>query len=142
MKPNPITVTFWKYDLGDGWEAWAGKTEVDNDLVSFRLAHPEDFWFHINGLPGSHVILKFTGDTEDKPEPTRQLKDAAAAIAAYHSKARNAGNVAVTCTKAKFVSKPKGAKPGSVQVRQTNNLKAKPAIPKPPTDAKIILEYD
>ena len=54
MKYVPPTVSFWKYDLGDGWEAWAGKTAEDNDLLSLRVATPEDFWFHICGMSGSH----------------------------------------------------------------------------------------
>lgn len=138
MKYVPPTVSFWKYNLGDGWEAWAGKTAEDNDLLSLRVAAPEDFWFHICGMPGSHVILKAVSD--DTSEPTRPLREKAAAVAAYHSKARNAGNVSVSCTKAKFVSKPKGVHAGLVEIRQETNLKVKPAIPCEPVDGKITLE--
>ena len=137
MKYVPPTVSFWKYDLGGGWEAWAGKTAEDNDLLSLRVAAQEDFWFHICGMPGSHVILKAVSD--DAGEPTRELREKAAAVAAYHSKARNAGNVAVSCTKAKFVSKPKGAHAGLVEIRQETNLKVKPSIPCPPTDGKLTI---
>ena len=28
---------YWSYDLGGGWVAMAGKSDVDNDLVSFAL---------------------------------------------------------------------------------------------------------
>ena len=137
MKYVPPTVSFWKYDLGGGWEAWAGKTAEDNDLLSLRVAAQEDFWFHICGMPGSHVILKAVSN--DAGEPTRELREKAAAIAAYHSKARNAGNVAVSCTKAKFVSKPKSTHAGLVEIRQETNLKVKPSIPGPPTDGKLTL---
>ena len=137
MKYVPPTVSFWKYDLGGGWEAWAGKTAEDNDLLSLRVAAPEDFWFHICGMSGSHVLLKAVAD--DAGEPTRELREKAAAIAAYHSKARNAGNVSVSCTRAKFVGKPKGAHAGLVEIRQENNLKVKPSIPGPPTDGKLTL---
>ena len=138
MKYVPPTVSFWKYDLGGGWEAWAGKTAEDNDLLSLRVAAPEDFWFHICGMPGSHVLLKAVSD--DAGEPTRELREKAAAVAAYHSKARNAGNVSVSCTRAKFVGKPKGAHAGLVEIRQETNLKVKPSIPGPPTDGKLTLE--
>ena len=137
MKYVPPTVSFWKYDLGGGWEAWAGKTAEDNDLLSLRVAAPEDFWFHICGMSGSHVLLKAVSD--DAGEPTRELREKAAAVAAYHSKARNAGNVAVSCTKAKFVSKPKSTHAGLVEIRQETNLKVKPSIPGPPTDGKLTL---
>jgi len=137
MKYVPPVVSFWKYDLGGGWEAWAGKTAEDNDLLSLRVAAPEDFWFHICGMPGSHVLLKAVSD--DVCEPTRELREKAAAVAAYHSKARNAGHVSVSCTRAKFVGKPKGAHAGLVEIRQETNLKVKPSIPGPPADGKITL---
>ena len=137
MKYVPPTVSFWKYDLGGGWEAWAGKTAEDNDLLSLRVAAPEDFWFHICGMSGSHVLLKAVSD--DAGEPTRELREKAAAVAAYHSKARNAGNVSVSCTRAKFVGKPKDAHAGLVEIRQETNLKVKPSIPGPPTDGKLTL---
>ena len=137
MKYVPPTVSFWKYDLGGGWEAWAGKTAEDNDLLSLRVAAPEDFWFHICGMSGSHVLLKAVSD--DAGEPTRELREKAAAVAASHSKARTAGNVSVSCTRAKFVGKPKGAHAGLVEIRQETNLKVKPSIPGPPTDGKLTL---
>ncbi|MBW1646332.1 MAG: fibronectin-binding domain-containing protein, partial [Deltaproteobacteria bacterium] len=59
----------------------------------------------------------------------RQLLRQAAAIAAWHSKARQGGTVAVSCTKAKYVGKPRGAKPGTVQIRRETVLKVKPALP-------------
>jgi predicted ribosome quality control (RQC) complex YloA/Tae2 family protein len=65
----------------------------------------------------------------DGEEPDRQTRKAAAAIAAYHSKAREAGVVPVACTQAKNVSKPRGAKPGTVAVRKEEILKVRPAIP-------------
>ena len=42
---------YWSYDLGGGWVAMAGKSDVDNDLVSFRLARQTDYWFHLSGAP-------------------------------------------------------------------------------------------
>ncbi len=137
MKYVPPTVSFWKYDLGGGWEAWAGKTAEDNDLLSLRVAAPEDFWFHICGMSGSHVLLKAV--SYDAGEPTRELREKAAAVAAYHSKARNAGNVSVSCTRAKFVSKPKGAHAGLVEIRQETHLTVRPSIPDAPTDGKLTL---
>ncbi len=56
--------------------------------------------------------------------PTREL---AASIAAYHSKARGAGTVAVSCCEAQYVSKPKGAPAGTVSITKEIVLKVKPA---------------
>jgi predicted ribosome quality control (RQC) complex YloA/Tae2 family protein len=103
----------------------AGKTDADNDRLSLKIAGPGDWWFHVRGMPGSHVILKTAGDRE----PDRQTLERAAAIAAYHSKARKGGVVAVSGTLARYVTKPRGAKPGSVNIRKERVFKVRPALP-------------
>ena len=112
-----------EYELPGEWIVFAGKTESDNDRLSLKVAHPNDWWFHVRGMPGSHVILRAKPDEE----PDRETLKRAAAIAAYHSKARNGGVVAVSCTQACHVSKPRGAKPGSVSIRKESVLKVRPA---------------
>lgn len=103
----------------------AGRSDADNDRLSLKMANPDDWWFHVRGMPGSHVLLRHhPGEDADR----RVLKQAAA-IAAYHSKARNGGVVAVSCTKARYVTKPRGAKPGTVQIRKEIIFKVKPEIP-------------
>lgn len=61
-------------------------------------------------------------------EPDRQTLKRAAAIAAYHSKARQAGVVAVSCTRARYVTKPRGAAVGTVQIRKETVLKVRPEL--------------
>ncbi|MEM7165739.1 MAG: NFACT RNA binding domain-containing protein [Planctomycetota bacterium] len=121
---TPPAPKCWEYELPGGLRALAGKTDADNDQLSLRIAAANDYWFHVKGMPGSHVIL-LCGDIE----PDRETLKQAAAIAAYHSKARGGGTVAVNMTQAKHVSKPKGAKPGTVQIRRESTLKVKPALP-------------
>jgi predicted ribosome quality control (RQC) complex YloA/Tae2 family protein len=75
-------------------------------------------------MPGSHVILQ--GPPGE--EPDRQTLKRAAAIAAYHSKAREAGVVAVSCTRVRYVTKPRDAKVGTVQIRKEVVLKVRPAV--------------
>jgi predicted ribosome quality control (RQC) complex YloA/Tae2 family protein len=111
------------YTLPEGWYVLVGRTDADNDYLSFRLARPEDWWFHVRGMPGSHVILQGPPGAE----PDRQTLERAAAIAAYHSKARNAGVVPVSGTRARDVTKPRGAKAGTVQIRHEQVFKVRPA---------------
>jgi predicted ribosome quality control (RQC) complex YloA/Tae2 family protein len=111
------------YALPGGWRVLVGRTEADNDRLSLKLARPGDWWFHVRGMPGSHVVLQGPAGEE----PDRTTREAAAAIAAHHSKARGGGVVAVTCTRARYVTKPPGAKPGTVQVRKEVVLKVRPA---------------
>ena len=49
-------------------------------------------------------------------DPDRETLHRAAAIAAYHSKARDAGVVAVSGTRVRDVRKPRGAQAGTVQI--------------------------
>ena len=53
--------------------------------LSLEVAQPADWWFHADKVPGSHVILRAKADEEPSSETLRQ----AAAVAGYHSKARN-----------------------------------------------------
>lgn len=114
-----------EYALPGGWKVLAGRTEADNDRLSLRLARPEDWWFHVRGQSGSHVVLQ--GPAGEKPGGG--LLKAAAAVAAWHSKARAGGLVAVSCTQARFVSKPRGARPGTVQIRRETVLRVRPGLP-------------
>ncbi|MGE3538629.1 MAG: NFACT RNA binding domain-containing protein [Candidatus Tectimicrobiota bacterium] len=111
------------YTLPGGWQVLVGRTDADNDYLRVRVARPDDWWFHVRGLPGSHVILQGPpGAAADRQTLTR-----AAAIAAYHSKARHAGVVPVSGTRARDVTKPRGAKAGTVQIRHERVFKVRPA---------------
>ncbi len=121
-----------EYLLPGGWKALAGGTDRENERLSLRLASPEDLWFHVRGLPGSHVLLRGPPGAE----PDRDTLKRAAAIAAYHSKARHGGVVAVSCTLARYVTKAHGAKPGTVQIRKEIVLKVRPGLPEPPSAAQ------
>jgi predicted ribosome quality control (RQC) complex YloA/Tae2 family protein len=122
---NPEDIRVWRYALPGGFTALAGKTDDDNECLSLKVARANDYWFHVHGLPGSHVVLQ----GPEGEDPDRDTLKAAAAIAAYHSKARNAGIVPVSCTRASNVSKPRGAKAGTVQIRKETTLKVRPGLP-------------
>jgi predicted ribosome quality control (RQC) complex YloA/Tae2 family protein len=113
-----------KYELPGKWILLVGATDSDNDYLSTRLAKPEDWWFHADGVPGSHVILCAKPEVEPDRETLRQ----AAAVAAYHSKARGAGTAKVRCTRARHVSKPRGSKIGTVRVSEGTVWKVYPRI--------------
>ena len=111
------------YTLPGGWQVLVGRTDADNELLSFEVARPDDWWFHSRGMPGSHVILQGPPGAD----PDRETLHRAAAIAAYHSKARDAGVVAVSGTRVRDVSKPRGAQAGTVQIRHEKVFKVRPA---------------
>jgi len=117
-----------EYLLPGGWRVLAGSTDRENERLSLRLAAPGDHWFHVRGLPGSHVLLQGPSGAA----PDRDTLKRAAAIAAYHSKARHGGVVAVSCTLARYVTRAHGSKPGTVQIRKEIVLKVRPELPNPP----------
>jgi predicted ribosome quality control (RQC) complex YloA/Tae2 family protein len=47
-----------EYTLPQRWTVLVGRTDTDNDYLSLTMARPDDWWFHVRGVPGSHVILR------------------------------------------------------------------------------------
>jgi predicted ribosome quality control (RQC) complex YloA/Tae2 family protein len=113
-----------EYQLPGGWTLLVGGSAADNDYLSTELAEPGDWWFHVDGVPGAHVLLRARLDHE----PARETLEQAAAVAAYHSKARNAGMVPVHCTRARYVTKSRGASAGTVEVARGKTLKVRPDV--------------
>jgi predicted ribosome quality control (RQC) complex YloA/Tae2 family protein len=122
---RPPEPALWRYELPGGWVVLAGRTDADNDRLSLKIAKPNDWWFHVKGRPSSHVVLQVPAGEE----PSRDVLEAAAAVAAWHSKVREANLVAVSGTQARFVTKPSGAKPGTVQIRKEKTFMVRPGIP-------------
>jgi predicted ribosome quality control (RQC) complex YloA/Tae2 family protein len=113
------------YTLPGDWTVLVGRTDADNDRLSLHIAKPNDWWFHIRGMPGGHVLLL----ARPGADPDRATLKRAAAIAAFHSKARTAGLVAVSCTRARYVTKPRDAPAGTVNIRKEMVLKVRPEAP-------------
>lgn len=113
-----------RYELPGAWTVLAGASDADNDRLSTELASPQDWWFHAADVPGSHVILRSRAGESPSRETLRQ----AAAIAAYHSRARSAKTARVTWTRARYVRKPGGARAGTVEVTGGRVLRVRPDI--------------
>jgi predicted ribosome quality control (RQC) complex YloA/Tae2 family protein len=131
--PKPASGRFWSYELPGGWQVLAGRTDADNDLLSTVLVQDDDWWFHARDLPGSHVVLRARPDAE----ADRKVLEAAAAIAAYHSKGRDGGTMGVSVVRGRDVRKPKGVKTGTVQIRNEQALRVRPGIPHPGKTVKL-----
>lgn len=114
------------YPLAPGYEVRVGKNARDSDALTLRHARPFDLWMHARGTSGAHAVLRLPNRMA---QPGTELLNAAASLAAYHSKARGSAFVPVIVTPRKYVRKPKGAEPGSVVVDQEEVLIVKPALP-------------
>jgi len=117
---------FRRFDLGEGFEVWVGKNARQNHELTFHTAQKYDLWLHAREVPGGHTVLHLPNRDA---EPGKRRIHAAAAIAAYYSKARNSRLVPVMVTERKYVTSPKGADPGVVRVDREDVVMVKPALP-------------
>ncbi len=106
----------------DGYDILVGKGDTENDVLTFRVAAPDDWWLHVaGGIAGSHVVIR---NPEKRPEPPAAVVARAAELAAWHSKARGAGGkVEVHVCRVSDVSKPRGFADGKVLLSRWSKLK-------------------
>jgi Predicted RNA-binding protein homologous to eukaryotic snRNP len=98
-----------RFRTAGGYEVLCGRNNTQNDHVTFKLATKADLWFHVKGMPGSHVVLLCSGEEPGEVDYTQ-----AAVIAATYSKAARGVSAPVDYTRVKNVKKPTGSKPGYV----------------------------
>lgn len=108
-----------EFHTSSGAVVLVGKNNLQNDRLSFKMANRDDLWFHVQGIPGSHVILR-------GPNPSQKDILEAAQLAAYFSKGQAAAKVAVDYLPAKRLHKPSGARPGFVTFRGQTTLTVAP----------------
>jgi predicted ribosome quality control (RQC) complex YloA/Tae2 family protein len=101
-----------RYLSKDGLEIWVGRSDAANDYLTTRLARGKDLFFHLDGAPGSHVILR----TEGRADPPQESVLDACELAVRFSKFKNATRADVHVVPIRNVTKPKGAKKGLVYV--------------------------
>ena len=101
-----------EYRSAKGLKIWVGKNAKANDRLTFQLAHGRDWWLHVRGCSGSHVIIRLLKDLDPDPET---LKDAMQ-LALYHSKARAQGEGEICFTQRKYVSRLGRGRAGLVQI--------------------------
>ncbi|MCQ2451376.1 MAG: NFACT family protein, partial [Clostridia bacterium] len=116
IKPNPkdrskktANSSFKEYKSVEGYRIIVGKNNIQNDLITTKMAAKNDMWFHTKNIHGSHVVVFCEG--KDLSDETVIF---AATLAAKNSKAAASSKVPVDYTMVKNVKKPAGAKPGMV----------------------------
>lgn len=108
------------YRTSRGDTIYLGRTGAQNDEVTFDIAGPNDLWLHARNMPGAHVIVRSSGDPDDR------LIETAAALAAWYSDGRLSTAVPVDVTERRYVRKIKGAGPGMVTYRNERTLNVRP----------------
>ncbi len=99
------------------------KGSNDNFVCEYRVARDDGewIWLHSRGVPGSHVIVKWSGGRTDEV-----ILQAAAELAAYYSANRESGRVEVDHAARRDVRKIKGAGPGMVTYRNEHTVRVAP----------------
>lgn len=106
-----------------GARIFVGRSPAQNAELTFKIARPDDLWFHAQNIPGAHVILQRDDRQEHFPEDIA----AAANLAAAHSRARSSPKVPIDYTQRKYVRARRGAPPGLVWYTHQKTILAQPA---------------
>ena len=107
----------------EGREILIGRSSRENDELTFQVAAPDDFWFHVADYTGSHVLVRNPAREKELPE---NVLIKAAQLAAYFSQARNSSKVEVHVTRRKHVAKLRRAKPGLVRLLEFKSITVEP----------------
>ena len=118
-KPSPR-----RFTLPTGHTVLVGRSNTENDYITFKTAQKGDYWLHTKDIHGSHVLLQMNGE-----EPSEEDIFGAASIAAWYSKGKDSDNVPVDYVPVKYVKKPAGARPGMVIFTRNRTVWAAPKDP-------------
>ncbi|MFP4176838.1 MAG: Rqc2 family fibronectin-binding protein [Planctomycetota bacterium] len=102
----------------DGIEILVARNSRQNHELTFSISRGNDYWMHLLGWPGPHVIIR---KPRDSGVPRRTLIDAAH-LAIYYSKIRGTDYAEVIYTQRKYVNPIKGAGPGKVRYSHEQSM--------------------
>jgi predicted ribosome quality control (RQC) complex YloA/Tae2 family protein len=111
-----------QHETPHGSRIFVGRSPLENAELTFRVARPDDLWFHARGQPGAHVILQ----RDDRREAPEEDVLTAAQLAAAHSKGRSSAKVTVDYTPRKHVRKRPNAAPGLVFYTNAKSVLVEP----------------
>ncbi len=93
----------------NGFKVFVGRNNLQNDRLSLKTAAKNDYWFHAQKAPGSHVVLSLEGKEAQVAD-----MEYAAALAAHFSSVKASGAVEVDYTLVRNLKKPPASAPGYV----------------------------
>lgn len=99
---------------------YVGKNNLQNEYLTWTLAHKEDYWLHAKDLHGAHVVIKCETLSES-------LLRSAALLAAWYSKGRYSSSVPINYTKIRTLKRIKGAKNGLVALSSYQTIYIDPS---------------
>ena len=112
---------------GRQWDIFVGRSSKENDELTLHFAKPNDWFFHTRIYHGSHIIVK---NPEKLSHLPMQLREVAAGIAAFYSKAKHSTKVPVDFTLVRYVTKPRKSAPGFVVYKNHKTVFVDPIDPR------------
>ncbi len=112
-KRTPMT-----YLSSDNIFFFVGRNALEDETITFRLAHGNDLWFHARGVPGSHLIVRMD---KRKEIPNQTLLEAAT-LAIYFSPFKKAGRGEVMYARKRHVQRGRKGKRGSIRCSQEQGI--------------------
>jgi predicted ribosome quality control (RQC) complex YloA/Tae2 family protein len=94
----------------DGITINVGENAKENDELTMT-SNPREWWMHVSGHPGSHVVICYDGEVVPK-----ETKRDAAVLAVHHSKAPNIKMTHVDFVRLDQVSKYTNTSHGQVSI--------------------------
>ncbi|MEO9170052.1 MAG: NFACT RNA binding domain-containing protein, partial [Candidatus Baltobacteraceae bacterium] len=114
-----------EYRTASGSRILVGRSPTENAELTFKIARPNDLWFHAKNIPGAHVILQ----RDDRADPSEEDIARAATYAASFSKAKGSIKVPIDYTLRKYVRAQRNAPPGLVWYTNQRTILAEPETP-------------
>lgn len=105
----------------EGLEILVSRNQRENGRLTFSIARGNDWWMHLLGWPGPHVVIKAA---PGKSVSQETLLDAAH-LAVYFSKVRSADAAEVAYTQCKNVRRMKGAPAGRVSYSHATTMRVR-----------------
>ncbi len=103
-KKRKVKTKILTYELDDDTKIYVGKNNIQNELVTHKIAKYNDIWFHVKDAPGSHVVVSKNSELTETDIRT------AAMIASYYSTYKDSSSVAVDYTQVRYIKKIPGKK--------------------------------
>lgn len=113
-----------RYLSPDGVAILVGRNARQNEMVTFKMAGPDELWLHAHGAPGAHVVVR-TGGQSVSEETLRM----AAQLAGYHSGLRGEKAAPISVTTRRFVTRVPGGRTGQVYVRNADTITVPAELP-------------
>ena len=88
--------------LDDSSIIYVGKNNIQNEIITHKIARHNDTWFHVKDAPGSHVVISKNGELSEYDIRT------CANIAAYYSSYKDSSSVPIDYTFVRNIKKIPG----------------------------------